>query len=156
PSLKDAKSALEYLNDTLFSEFPFVTKVDRSVALSAVLSALDRRAMVTCPLHAFSSPTARTGKSLLVDLVSIMATGQPAPALTQSANEEELDKRINAALLRGDLIISIDNCDHQLSSNTLSHALTGLQLSIRELGYSRNISVKGSALFLANGNNLII
>ena len=34
PTLQQAREALDYLDDTLFEEFPFVEKVDRSVALS--------------------------------------------------------------------------------------------------------------------------
>jgi putative DNA primase/helicase len=92
----------------------------------------------------------------LTDVIAILAIGQPAPAITQSESVEELDKRLHAALLRGDVIISIDNCDHVLASGALSHALTGEQMSIRLLGYSRNITVETKATFLANGNNLII
>jgi putative DNA primase/helicase len=55
--------------------------VDRSVALSGILTALDRRAMMTAPLHAFTAPAPRTGKSLLVDIASLLATGQLAPVI---------------------------------------------------------------------------
>src|SRR5262249_386738 len=93
PSRADAKTALDYL-DKLIETFPFVTQPDRSVALSAILTAIDRRCMATAPLHAFTSPVAGSGKSLLVDLAAMLTTGQTAPVIAQGRNEEELEKRL--------------------------------------------------------------
>ena len=67
-----------------------MSDADRSVALSAILTALDRHAMVTAPLHGFTSPTAGTGKSLLVDLAAMLATGRLTPVISQGCSEEEL------------------------------------------------------------------
>ena len=39
--------------------------------------------MATAPLIAFTSPAAGTGKSLLVDLMSVLATGRLMPVLSQ-------------------------------------------------------------------------
>jgi hypothetical protein len=125
PTLEDARNALAYLDGTLLSEFPFVEKIDHSVALSALFTAFDRRAMATAPLHAFTSPVAGTGKSLLVDLASILSTGELAPVISQGKNEEELEKRLGATLISGDQIVSLDNCDHELSSSFLCQSLSG-------------------------------
>jgi hypothetical protein len=35
-----------------------------------------RRSLPTAPLHAFTSPAAGTGKSLLVDIFAMLATGR--------------------------------------------------------------------------------
>jgi hypothetical protein len=77
--------------ERLIETFPFVGEADRAVALSALLTILDRRSMVTAPMHAFTSPTAGTGKSLLVDLCAILATGRPMPVISQGHSEEELE-----------------------------------------------------------------
>ena len=61
PSKADAIEALAQL-EHLISTFPFVAAADRSVALSAILTTLDRRSMATAPLHAFTSPTRRHGE----------------------------------------------------------------------------------------------
>ena len=52
PTKDDAAAALAYLDETLLRAFPFVKPVDRSVALSGILTAFDRRSMATAPLHA--------------------------------------------------------------------------------------------------------
>jgi Bifunctional DNA primase/polymerase, N-terminal len=156
PTLEDARDALQFVSDMLLSDFPFVADVDHSVMLSALLTAFDRRSIPTAPLHAFTSPVQGTGKSLLVDLIAILTSGQPAPVIAQGKSEEELEKRLASALLCGDQIISIDNCDYELSSNFLCQALTQQVLKIRLLGYSRHVNVSVASTFFATGNNLVI
>ena len=69
---------------------------------------------------------------------------------------EETEKRIGAALLAGDVAISIDNCEYPLKSGFLCQAVTQQQLNIRVLGYSVNIDTSMKAAFFATGNNLTI
>jgi len=156
PTRDDALAALKYLDETLLEEFPFVEKIDRSVALSGFLTALDRRAMDVAPLHGFSSPVAGTGKSLLVDLVSILLTGHRAPVISQGKTEEEFEKRLGTALIAGDNIITIDNCNSELTGVLLCQALTQTLLNVRLLGKSQQVDVPNASTFFANGNNLVV
>jgi putative DNA primase/helicase len=157
PTRDDAKKELKYINDTLFAEFPFVDKVDRAVALSGLLTTFDRRCMETAPMHAFTAPAAGTGKGLLIDIIAIVVTGQPAPVISQSKDEAELEKRLGAALIAGDQIIALDNCKHELTGSFLCMMLTQGIIAVRDLGYSRNIATApNNASLFANGNNLVI
>jgi hypothetical protein len=155
PSKADALAALACVQE-LIATFPFVSTADRAVALSAILTALDRRSMPTAPLHAFTSPVPGSGKSLLVDIASILTTGRPMPVIGQGRSEEELEKRLGAALLGGANAISIDNCDHMLESSFLCQALTQERLSIRVLGLSQNVDTPVNAAICATGNNLAL
>ncbi len=156
PTRDDALRALCRLQD-LISTFPFIGDADKSVALSAILSALDRRAVDAAPMHAFSAPVAGSGKSKLVDICSMIATGQRAPVLDQSKDDIEFDKRLVAALLRGGAIVSIDNVDRPLDSALLCQALTSSgMMQLRALGSSRDFDVPNMAMFYANGNNLTL
>ena len=155
PTKDDATAALAYL-ETLIRAFPFVKPVDRSVALSAILTAFDRRSMATAPLHGFTSPVAGSGKSLLVDIPSLLVSGQIAPVISQGRNEEELEKRLGTSLMSGDTIINIDNCGHTLESDFLCQALTQQRLKIRVLGHSRQVETPINAAIYATGNNLVI
>jgi hypothetical protein len=155
PSKSDATVALSEI-EKLVATFPFVGPADKAVALSAIFTALDRRAMPTAPLHAYTAPSAGTGKSLLVDTVATLATGRLMPVISQGRGEEEFEKRLGAALLAGDAVISIDNCDHQLASALLCQALTQQHLNIRVLGFSRNVETPINAAIFATGNNLTI
>jgi putative DNA primase/helicase len=156
PTRDDALRELERLQG-LISTFPFVAKADQSVALSAILSALDRRAVEATPMHTFSAPVAGTGKSKLVDICAMIAIGQRAPVLDQSKDDVEFDKRLVAALLRGGAIVSIDNVDRPLDSALLCQALTSAgMLQLRALGSSRDFDVPNMAMYFANGNNLTL
>jgi hypothetical protein len=155
PSKDEAAAALAVLQG-LIATFPFVTPADRSVALSAILTTLDRHAMANAPLHAFTSPAAGTGKSLLVDVAAILATGRRMPVISPGQTEEELEKRLGAALLAGDVAISLDNCEHPLESVFLCQALTQEKLNIRLLGRSKNVETPVNATIFATGNNITI
>src|SRR5262249_49171525 len=90
------------------------------------------------------------------DTVAMLATGRLMPVISQGRTEEEFEKRLGAALLAGDAVISIDNCDQELSSALLCQALTQQHLNIRVLGFSRNVETPINAAIFATGNNLTI
>jgi putative DNA primase/helicase len=155
PNKDEAAAALGKI-ETLIETFPFITATDRSVALSAILTTLDRRVMRSAPMHAFTSPTAGTGKSLLVDVASILATGRRMPVISQGSSEEELEKRLGAAMLAGDAAISIDNCEHTLQGVFLCQVLTQPRVNVRVLGHSKNVETLTNTSIFATGNNLTI
>lgn len=153
PDRDMALRALGFLKD-LISTFPFVSEADRSVALSAILTALVRRSLPTAPLHGFNAPTAGSGKSMLVDLASLIATARPAPVIAQGKSEEEMEKRLGAALIAGDVLIAIDNCEEPLGGELLCQTMTQTSLKVRILGQSVNAEVPSNAAIFATGNNL--
>lgn len=162
PSRDDAMAALNELLD-LIASFPFIEdpaapdhSPDRSVALSAFLTALVRRTLPTAPLHGFTAPVAGSGKSLLVDMASILATGRPSAVLSQGQTAEEFEKRLAATLIAGDLLVSIDNCELPLGSDLLCQALTQQVVRLRPLGGSMVVDVPTNAMLLATGNNLAL
>ncbi|MBY0411699.1 MAG: PriCT-2 domain-containing protein [Burkholderiaceae bacterium] len=155
PTQVDALNALQRLS-LLVEGFPFVGEEDRSVWLAALLTACVRRSLSTAPMFAFSAPAAGSGKSLLVDLVSIISSGARAPVFSQGRDEEEMEKRVAAALLAGHGVVSIDNCTLPIDGDLLCQALTQPTLTLRPLGSSITRSVPASATFFANGNSLVI
>jgi hypothetical protein len=155
PNKDDALAALTVLEEAIVT-FPFKTAVDRSVALSLFLTALCRRALDHAPLHAITAPAAGSGKSMLIDLASILISSHDAPVTSPGKSEEEGEKRLGAALLSGDAIVAFDNCTAALSGTLLCQALTQHRVQVRILGQSQQIGVPVSALFTATGNNLTI
>jgi len=153
PDRQQGMAALEYLK-RLIETFPFVSDADRSVALSGILTTAIRRSLSSAPLHGFNAPTAGSGKSLLVDIASMIASGRPASVIAQGKTEEEMEKRLGAALIAGDPLISIDNCETGLGGELLCQALTQPMLKVRLLGKSINVEVPSSAAMFATGNNL--
>ncbi|WPB83747.1 hypothetical protein [Sediminicoccus rosea] len=155
PSRADASAALALLSQ-LVETFPFVDGASRSVALSAILTSLIRRGLPTAPLHAFSAPVPGSGKSMLVDLTSVITTGRSAAVIAQGQGEEELQKRLGALLLAGDQVIAIDNCEAPLGGEFLCALLTQPVVRARILGRSEAPELPTSAFITATGNNLVL
>jgi putative DNA primase/helicase len=156
PTLDDAKNAVAILSK-LVREFPFVTETDRAVAISALISACCRPTIGPTPLHAFSAPTPRTGKGLYVSIVAIVATGcEPGRFVLTKHDEDELEKRLNTQLLKGQRIISIDNITKALGGDAICTTLTEKTQAIRILGQSRDVDIANTAFLMANGNNLCL
>lgn len=153
PTKAEALAALAELKLLIF-EFPFIDGPSRSVALSGMLTSVSRLALSTAPMHAFDAPMSGTGKSKLVDCCSLISIGHEAPVIAQGKTEEEMEKRLGAALIAGDRIISIDNCERPLGGEMICQALTQQLLKVRVLGKSKNVTVPNMATYFATGNNL--
>jgi hypothetical protein len=155
PSRGEARTALDLLA-SLIANFPFVGGIDRSVALSAILTAGIRRSLPTAPLHAFDAPVAGSGKSKLVDIATLIATGRVAAVIAQGKDEEELQKRLGALMLAGEQVVAVDNCETPLGGDFLCQMLTQTALRMRILGKSEVPELPTTALVTATGNNLTL
>lgn len=140
----------------LLRHYPWVGEADRSVALSLLLTALARPVLPTAPMHAADAPTPGTGKSLLVDTPAVLATGGRAAVIEYGRDPVEAAKRIDAALLAGDPVLTLDNIEAPVEGAALCQTLTQLTRRIRLLGASTMVSVPCTSLIAATGNNLII
>jgi putative DNA primase/helicase len=153
PTKEDAQIALAFLG-LPFREFPFRAEADKAVAITAVLTALERRLLPACPMFGFSAPTPRSGKSKLAAAPAIIATGKAAPASAVSPDKEEFRKSLFSALREGHAIVNLDNIEHALKSADLCKTLTEAEFSDRVLGESRTLHLATNLLWLATGNNL--
>lgn len=109
-STDDVKEVVERLMIP-FSEFPFDTVLDKSVCLSAILTAVCRPALETAPAFAFDAPMKGSGKTFLAQCISYIATGEVAPAMASvEKNEDEIRKRLFASLLAGNRVIFFGQC----------------------------------------------
>lgn len=153
PTKDDAIAALKLLDDLLV-DFPFVNAASRSVALSALITPILRGAFDVVPMHVISAPTPGTGKSYLLDTASAIAIGQPCPIIAAGRTEEETEKRLGAALLTGQSILSIDNLNGDLAGDALCQAIERPLFTMRILGESRNVTIESRSTLYANGNNI--
>ncbi len=162
PSRDDALAALAVLKDVI-KDFPFIPDEDdpvgqrsayRSVALSGMLTAVCRKALRTAPGHGIDATDRGTGKTLLGNTIATIATGREAATISQGKSEEEFDKRLFSALLKGDPVITIDNIERPVASDEFCTVLTSPEWQCRVLGASINRTVGTNVLFLLNGNGL--
>lgn len=153
PTQLDANRAIETLNG-LLDEFPFVAEVDRSVALSALITPVVRGAISVAPLHAIKASTAGTGKSYLADLASAICTGRPCPVISISPDPKETESRLTGLLLAGFPLISLDNVNGELGGDLLCQAVERPTVRLRRLGGSDIFEIESRATFFATGNGL--
>jgi putative DNA primase/helicase len=153
PRRNDALAALALLA-CLLEEFPFADEASLSVALSALITPVVRAAFPVAPMHVVSAPEAGSGKSYLVDLVAAIAIGQPCPVIASGRIEEETEKRLGAALLSGQPLISIDNLNGDLGGDALCQAVERPVVEIRILGKSELARIEARSTLFATGNNI--
>src|SRR6476620_5394375 len=129
----------------------------RSVALSAIISTVCRGAYPVVPMHMITAPVAGSGKSYLLSTVSRIATGQPMPVIGAGKTEEELEKRLGAAVIHGQSLVCIDNVVGELGGDALCRQIEQPRPFVRVLGQSLNVEIdaRGTTYF-CNGNNIVI
>src|SRR5207248_2504186 len=103
------------------------------------MTAVLRRALDFAFMHAITAPAFGTGKSYLVDLFSMIASGRIAPVISQAKTPEEFEKRLDSAILKGLGILAIDNVNGLLEGDRLAKILSQSSLEIRLFGTQHNL-----------------
>jgi len=155
PSRQQAAEAADVLLKAI-DTFPFVSSADFSAALSGMILAVLRRSLPSAPMLAVTAPTPGTGKTLLTDTFSLLATGRRASVMSVGHDEIEADKRLAGALLAGDAMLNLDNVERPLGGDLLCQVLSQPVLKTRPLGGSAMVDVPTCAIIAATGNNLSI
>jgi len=154
PSEEEVQNARAVLEDVII-EFPFVDQSDMANMLALMITPIIRPAIKRhVPLALLDAPKQASGKGLLADVVSIVATGEPASILTAPGNDEEWRKEITSILMKGSTIIAIDNLPGRLQSSKLDAVLTADWWADRLLGGNTMVRVRQRAVWLATGNNI--
>src|SRR5580692_1436760 len=119
-----------------------------------MVTGIQRRLLASAPLHAIDAPLQGYGKTLIADVIAIVATGRPAVSVSATKDSEEMRKRFTSILMAGELVVSIDNITRPLGSDALSTILTSEVYTDRILGQSAMTRNPTNTLWLATGNNL--
>lgn len=154
PSQQEIDRALDKLCTPL-QDFPFVGPASPANALALMLTPIIRPALQgNVPMALVDATVRGTGKTLLVSVISIIATGRPAATMKVPGSDEEWRKQITAQLLRGSSMIVVDNVQEPLQSAALEQALTTAIWQDRVLGKSKQVSIPQRATWVATGNNI--
>lgn len=158
PTRDHARAALKVL-DALLADFPIAEDdgASRSVALSELITPVVRGALGAVPLHTNTAPEPGSGKSYLVDLAAAIATGRWCPVIAAGGcDEAELEKRMGAAALACQPLLSLDNVNGVLRSDLLCQLIERPLVEVRVLGESRNVVIENRSTIFATGNNLAL
>ena len=133
--------------------FP-ISDQEKSVVVAAQLTGLERRLLASAPAFAIDSSVRSAGKSLLSDYIAITVTGHRPSTIHYDPKDEELVKRLDAALLEGDAVIKLDNITTLVKHPRLAQIITEEILKVRLFGTLQNVNVLTNLLVLLTGNHL--
>jgi hypothetical protein len=154
PTDDDLVAAITLIDEAI-GEFPFQDKASEANAIALLLTPIIRQAINGhVPLALLDATRPGTGKSLLAELVALIATGRKAAMMGAPYDDDEWRKRIAATLSDGATIIVIDNVRSRLQSAALDLALTSHTVQERILGQSKNGVYAQRATWMATGNNI--
>jgi hypothetical protein len=155
PDAAQIASAAQLLQEP-FEDFPFASPCDRTNAVSLLLGALLRPSIPGPVLMALiTSPTPGTGKSLLTNVITRLATGKASEAIMLTNSESENQKRITSVFMAGTTVICLDNLTGMLRSASVARVITEPKWRCRLLGQNREIDVPVCVTVMATGNNTL-
>jgi len=154
PMLDHVELALDLLESAI-GDFPFVDDASKANALASMLTPLVRPA-IDCPtpMALYDAPQAGTGKTLLAEVVAIIATGRAAETFSAPSDPEEWRKKITTALSAGTNVVVIDNVIRRLDSDSLSMAITATTIADRVFRTFERIVLPVKCAWIATGNNI--
>ena len=158
PTKNDIDHALSVLDDAV-GDFPYADSrecgANKANTLGLLLSPIVRQAIDgLAPLALIDAPQPGTGKSLLAQVVALIATGRGAAMMTAPVDEESWRKAITATLTTGATVVTIDNVEQPLGSASLSAVITADTWTDRILGRSEMVVLPQRAVWVATGNNI--
>ncbi|ETR73968.1 MAG: hypothetical protein OMM_00550 [Candidatus Magnetoglobus multicellularis str. Araruama] len=158
-SLMPPQEAYDYLVNTVLDEFPFAEEIDKVVAVSALMTAIQRPYISGengFPGYAVTSPRQSSGKTTLAKLISYSIFNRPIAATSWSTDEEEMSKHLLSILMEGHNCVLFDDLEQgcEVKSNELSRIMTSDTYSKRVLGKNKTTTVSTGVLWLMTGNNI--
>jgi hypothetical protein len=155
PTMDEAEAALAMLWAP-FESFPFVDAFAKGAMLAALLTAVERPVLPTAPALAFDAPVQGSGKTLLARCVGYLASGREPDTFphTKGRDDEEVRKRLFAALVMGTTTLLWDNVVGSFDSAAMAGFLTAPVMADRVLGKSQALRLPNRALLIFTGNNI--
>ncbi len=158
PTESELRAAVSLIEEP-FIDFPFCSRADRATAWAALLT-LPLRELIDgpVPLFLFDAPQAGTGKTLLAQIITVIAMGSQPGMMSAPEGDRDAEwrKRITSILLNGSAVAIIDNVDldQPLESPSLAAVITANTWEDRILGRSEMVTLPARTVWIANGNNI--
>ncbi|MDB5334993.1 MAG: hypothetical protein JWN70_612, partial [Planctomycetaceae bacterium] len=154
PTLADARSAAQVLV-SLVADFPFAKPEHKSAWLASILTLVARFAFRgPAPLFLIDANIRGSGKTLLAELVALIVTGRSLGRMSNPESDEECRKRITTLVMRGEVLVLIDNIVGAFGCGSLDAALTATVWRDRILGRSEAVELPIFITWIGSGNNV--
>jgi hypothetical protein len=154
PTAAEVAAARTLIVGELLGDFPFAERADRANAVALLLLPFTRDLIDgPTPLHLVEAPSPGSGKGLLVDALTRIATGRAPGIMTPAPDDAEWRKKITSHLRNAPSCLLIDNISKPLDSDALAGALTATTWEDRLLGTNDQLRVPVRCTWIATGNN---
>jgi len=154
PTRQDAFEARDILLETIVN-FPLKTEAYKSCWMAAVLSPFARYAYPgPTPLFVIDKNMPGAGGSLLADSIGLIAMGHPMPRMPNTADDEEMRKKITTLAMSSERMVLIDNVVGKVGTTSLDACLTSEIWQDRVLGKNAGITLPMKIIWLTTGNNV--
>lgn len=151
---QEALEALALLED-LVQDFPFADDAARAVWVGAFLTQLVSSLVGTRPMVAIDGNKRGAGKSLLVELITLIIDGFIITPNIFSSDEAEMSKVLTALCMRGQSVIDFDNTRGRIENKALESLVTSGKYSSRILGGNEMLKdAQWTPLIFWTANNL--
>jgi hypothetical protein len=138
-----------------FADFPFSEPCHLSAAVSCLLSMVARHAIEgPVPLFPFLSTTPKSGKSLMVETIHLLAMGREVARMQPGSTEEEIEKRITSIAMSGAPVVLFDNLTGTFGGASIDAAVQARSWSSRALGGNEMVDLPIRTIWTVTGNNL--
>lgn len=154
PTQQDAIDALVALRE-VFQDFPCETESDRMILVASVITMVCRAA-IPGPVPAFgiSANTSGTGKSMAVEMATLIATGRAGEGKGWPIDEVELGNQLDSAAIESSPVLWFDNLDKPFGGAILCSYLTFSTARPRDFGRKRTVLCPWRTVIFGTGNNL--
>jgi hypothetical protein len=122
--------------------------------MSMLMTPVVRGACTCVPGQFATAAQAGTGKSYLLDCVAAIAIAGYMPVLDMEKNVEENRKRLETALIQGQMLFSMDNTEIPLGGPWLCQAIERPQVEPRWLQHNKAVALYNNWSLFGSGNNL--
>lgn len=142
--------------DPCFAKFPIPEDAYCSVIKSAAMCIALRNLLPAVPLTLVTAPASGqgSGKSLIVETISVIATGR-RPSVCTYRGVEEFSKHLFILLGAGDPVISVDNIIMTVNHSDLAASITTKgPFKARKLTKDEERVIENNAVLFLNGNAL--
>jgi putative DNA primase/helicase len=154
PSNRQVEAAKSLIFEHLLVDFPLIDEASKTHVLALGLQLFVRHLIDgPTPPYLLTATVPRTGKTLLVFLLALIATGEEFKLLAPTENEEEWRKRITALLAASPAIVCIDNINKKLDSASLASLFTTRHWTDRLLGSNTPVTLRNHVTWTLTANN---
>jgi hypothetical protein len=156
PTIDDARTAASLLFD-LVTDFPLKDENHKAAWLAALLTVVGRFAIDgPVPMFLFDANNRGSGKSLLCDLISLIAFNRNMARKAYPEDDAEMRKVLTSIAMVGDRTTLFDNIatGSMIGCGPLDMALTSMVYKDRPLATNKMPELPWSTVLFATGNNI--